>query len=159
WEWAVWEDRTFHLREPGPQTVWVARLSDGAQLDLEGDQAQDIFNGVVVTFTDPIGRKRTVGPPGVAASATDPSLLDSDPSNPVNAHGIPRRYAKLDLSLVTTDTQAIQIGGIFLAEQKLAKRRGQITLSGSVEQQGRAGRWPAWMVRAGDYVTVGDQSG
>jgi len=159
WEWAVWEDRTFTVRPPSDDTVWVARLSDGAQLDLEGDQAQDVYNGVVVTFTDPLGRRRIVGPPGAPADVTDASLADTDPLNPVNAHGIPRRWAKLDLSLVTTDTGAIQIGGIFLAEAKLAKRRGTLAVTGGIERQGQPGRYPAWMIRAGDFITVGDRAG
>jgi len=159
WEWGVWEDRTFRLREPSDDIVWVARLSDGAQLDLEGDQAQDIYNGVVVTFTDPTGQARTVGPPGAATDVNDASLADTDPTNPVNAHGIPRRWAKLELSSVTTDAGAIQIGGIYLAESKLAKRRGTLTVTGGLEKQGQPGRWPAWMIRAGDYVTVGDRAG
>jgi len=139
--------------------VWVARLSDGAQLDLEGDQANDVYNGVVVTFTNPIGQRRTVGPPGATADVTHASLADADPTNPVNVHGIPRRWAKLELSTVTTDAGAIQIGGVYLAEAKLAKRRGTLTVTGSVEKQGQPGRWPAWTVRAGDYVTVGDRAG
>jgi len=159
WDWGVWEDRAFRMRPPTNDVVWVARLSDGAQLDLEGDQAQDIYNGVVVAFNDPSGRRRVVGPPGASADVTDASLADSDPANPVNAHGIPRRWAKLELSTVTTDLGAIQIGGIYLAEAKLAKRRGTLTVTGSVEKQGQPGRWPAWTIRAGDYVTVGDRAG
>jgi hypothetical protein len=159
WDWGVWEDRAFRMRPPTEDVVWVARLSDGAQLDLEGDQAQDIYNGVIVSFTDPNGNRRVVGPPGASADVTDASLADTDPTNPVNAHGIPRRWAKLELSTVTTDQGAIQIGGVYLAEAKLAKRRGTLTVTGSVEKQGQPGRWPAWTIRAGDYVTVGDRAG
>jgi hypothetical protein len=157
WEIAVWEGRTFYFRPAAPRTVWVAKTYEGADLNLEGDQAEDIFNGVMVTFTDPIGRTRTVGPPGTYADVNDPSLIDTDPLNPVNLSQIPRRYALLQLSQTTTDNGAIRIGGIFLAEQRLAKRRGDITLKGSQEQQGRSGRFPAWLVRAGDYLVVGDQ--
>ncbi len=89
---------------------------------FEGDQAEDVFNGVVVTFTDPVGRRRVVGPPGVYADRTDASLVDTDPLNPVNLNGIPRRYAVLQLSVVTDEAGAIRIGSIFLAEQKTAKR-------------------------------------
>lgn len=159
WQWAVWENRTFYFQPATQEKVWVARLSDGATLDLEGDQAQDVFNGAVVTFTDPVGQRRTVGPPGTTANTTSSLLVDTSPDNPVNAHGIPRRYAKLDLSVVSTDTQAAQIGAVFLAEQLLAKRRGNLTVTGSIEQQGKSGRWPASMVRSGDYVTVGDRAG
>lgn len=157
WEIAVWEDRTFFFRPPEPRTVWVAKTYEGADLNLEGDQAEDVFNGVMVQFTDPIGQTRTVGPPGTYADVVDASLVDTDPLNPVNASQIPRRYAVLQLSQTATDNGAIRIGGIFLAEQRVAKRRGDITLKGSQEQQGRSGRFPAWMVRAGDYLTVGDQ--
>lgn len=160
WPWGVWEDRTFHY---GPwddtATVWEARLADGAQLDLEGDQAADIFNGVLVTYTDPAGNRRTVGPPGAVADATDPVLADTSSSNPVNAHGIPRRWARLDLSVTTTQAGATQIGQVFLAEASLAKRRGSLAISGTLRKRGQPGDWPAWMVRAGDQVVVVDRAG
>ena len=159
WEWAVWDNKTFHYRPARDDTVWEARLADGAQLDLEGDQAADIYNGVVVTYTDPTGVKRTAGPPGALTDTTSPLLQDNAADNPVNAHGIPRRWAKLDLSVITTDVGAIQIGQVFLAEANLARRRGSLTVAGTLRKRGHAGDWPAWMVRAGDYITVTDREG
>lgn len=161
WPWGVWDDRTFRAApvDPDTGTVWVARASEGARPDFDGDAAEDVFNGVVVTFTDPIGRERTVGPPGATAHETSALLHDDDPSNPVNAHGIPRRWALLRLSLVTTTTQAIQLGAAFLAESQLARRSGSITVTGSIERRGEPGRYPAWAPRAGDFVTIGDRPG
>jgi hypothetical protein len=156
WDWGVYENKTFFFRPSDPNTLtWKARLSDGARLDLEGDQADDIYNGVFVTYTQPDGSKHTVGPPGSSAEATDPTLADTSTSNPVNAHGIPRRWAKLDIGTVTTQAGAIQLGAIFLAEKALPQRRGNLELTGTVTHPA-AGVRPVWAVRAGDYVAISD---
>jgi hypothetical protein len=155
----VWEKRRFDapIADPDTGTVWVARTSDGAQPDFDGDQAENLYNGVVVSFTDPLGRERTVGPPGATADQTSALLVDVDLSHPVNAHGIPRRWALLRLSLVTTIEQAIQIGAVYLAASQLARRSGSITVTGSLERRGTPGRWPAWAPRAGDFITIADR--
>jgi hypothetical protein len=157
YEWGVYDSREFFWRPPDPNRLtWEARLSDGAQVSLEGDDANNIFNGVFITYTDPSGKRKTVGPPGSVADATDATLLDTDPANPVNAHAIPRRWGRLDISQTTTQAGAIQIGAVWLAEHRLPARRGQLTLTGNV-QHPTQGKRPVWAVRAGDYIRIADR--
>jgi hypothetical protein len=158
YDWAVWENKTFYWQPTAQNTVWRARLSQGAQVSLEGDDANNVFNGVFVTYTDPSGRTKTAGPPGSVADDTDPSLQDTTATNPVNTHGIPRRWGRLDLTQTTTKEGAIQIGAVWLQEHSLPSRRGQITLTGLVEHPTK-GKRPVWEVRAGDYVQIIDRPG
>jgi hypothetical protein len=74
----------------------------------------------------------------------------------VNAHGIPRRWAKLEISQVTTAAGAIQLGQVWLAEHNLPSRRGQIVLTADVNHPTQ-GKRPVWQVRAGDYITIVDR--
>ncbi|HVM46170.1 MAG TPA: hypothetical protein VM582_09565, partial [Candidatus Thermoplasmatota archaeon] len=162
WDWAVWEGRAFHFNEPGTTTpTWEARLSEGAHLQLEGDDAQGQYNGVVAYFTDPNGRRRSVGPPATnwpgsvaRCDVTDATLMDLGETNPVTARG-KRRWARMDISTVTTDAGAIQIAGAWLATRALPTRRGTVTLTGMVRHP-TMGLRPAWAVRAGDYIRVSD---
>jgi hypothetical protein len=157
YEWGVYDNRTFFWRPPDPDRLtWTCRLSDGAQVSLEGDDANNIFNGVFVTFTDPAGKRTTVGPPGSGADTTDITLVDTNPDNPVNAHGLPRRWGLLDVSQTTTALGAIQLGAIWLAEHNLPQRRGQLTLTGLVDHP-TEGKRPAWAIRAGDYIRIADR--
>jgi hypothetical protein len=156
WDWGVWENREFFFHEPSSERLtWEARLSDGARLDLEGSQADDVYNGAYVQYADPAGVNRTVGPPGASADATDASLADTSESNPVNAHGIPRRWALLNLSQTTTQAGAIQLGATYLGEKSLPQRRGSLTLTGSIGHPA-GGTRPVWSVRAGDWVRISD---
>lgn len=156
WDWGVWEDREFFFSEPDPERlVWEARLSDGARLDLEGTQVDDVYNGVFVAYTDPAGQMHTVGPPGSGADATDASLADTSATNPVNAHGIPKKWAMLNISQTTTQAGATQLGAIYLGEKSLPQRRGTLTLTGAVNHP-TAGQRPAWAVRAGHWARIAD---
>lgn len=156
WEWFVWENRVFHYRAPDPARLcWEARLSEGARLELEGDQASDIYNGVVVSYTTPDGARKTVGPTGSGCDDTSTALTDTTASNPVNAHGIPKRWAKLDITPVTTLAGATQLGTVWLAEHAAPQRRGTLTLKGTCRHP-TAGDVPGWNVRAGDYVRIPD---
>ena len=161
YDWGVY-DKGFFYRAPDPSRLtWQARLSAGAHLDLEGDSAAQVWNGVVVSYTDALGQRRLVGPPaanwpgGTAlADATDASLVDATATNPLNAWG-KRRWAKLDIGLVTNDAGAVSLGAVWLAERSLAQRRGTLTLTGTVKHP-TEGEVPVWRVRAGDFVSIAD---
>lgn len=156
YEWGVYDNREFFYRQPAPEYLtWEARLSEGAHLDLEGPQADDVYNGVIVSYQEPGGVKRSVGPPGASTDSTSVLLADITPENPVNQHGIPRRWAKLDISHVTTLQGATQLGQVWLAEHAINARRGSIVLSGTAHHP-TEGPVPAWRVRAGDWLRVSD---
>lgn len=152
-EWGVYDDREFFWRSPDPDRLtWRAKLTNGARLGLEGDDANNLFNGIFVTYQDPSGRAATVGPPGTYADANSALLVDTDPENPVNQHGL-TRIAHLEVGQVTTLAGAIKVGEVWLAEHRLPTRRGQLNLTGMVEHPTKGMR-PVWAVRAGDYVDI-----
>lgn len=156
WEWFVWENRTFHYRAPDPARLcWEARLDQGAQITGEGDQADDVYNGVVVSYSTPEGARRTAGPPGSGCDVTSTALADTSAANPVNAHGIPRRWATLDITPVTTDAGATQLGTVWLLEHAAPQRRGTLTLTKTCRHP-TAGDVAGWNVRAGDYIRIAD---
>jgi hypothetical protein len=165
WDWLVYDNKTFRYTAPDPDRLtWKARRDRGARLSLAGDDAEQQFNGVIVSYQDALGRKRIVGPPaayweGATAKAdtTSALLVDTTTTNPINARGIPRRWGQLELSFPTTDDAAAQIGAVWLLEHAQAQRRGTITLQGiGSVQHPTQGELPTWCVRAGDYISVGD---
>lgn len=159
YDWGVYDNREFFFRQPNPHRVlWEARLSDGARLDADGDTAEQVINGVCVTWTDAAGTTQIVGPPGTAFDATDSQLVDTSSSNPVNAHGMGRKWVPLTISFPTNLAGATAIGAVYLAERSLAGRRGSLTLTGTATHP-REGRVPCWRVRAGDWITLKDLNG
>lgn len=160
WEWGVYDDRTFFYREQDPaRLTWEARLSSGARIDFEGEADAGVFNGVAVSYTDPTGKKMTVGPAGIttagAFDATDAALADLSDDNPVNAHNIPAKLARLDVSTITNLAGATAIGAAYLAEKSLPQRRGTLVLKKWVDHPDE-GSVPVWRVRAGDFIKITD---
>jgi hypothetical protein len=157
YEWGVYDNRTFFYRAPDPaRLTWAASLAGGAHLDLEGDTAEQVFNGVMVSYQDATGQKFTVGPTGGTFDATSASLADTSTTNPATANGITRRWAKLDISFPTTQAGATAIGAAWLAEHSLPQRRGTLTVKTGCVEHPREGCVPVWRVRAGDYVRISD---
>lgn len=155
WEFGVESGRKFFWRAPDPgRLTWRTSLAAGAKLDLEGDQGANLFNGVLVEFTLPDGTRKSVGPPGSTATFTSPDLLWTDPVNPLNTHGL-KRWGVLDIGPVTTLEGAVQIGRVWLAENALPTRRGDLTLEGWADHP-TAGKRPVSRIRAGDFVRVTD---
>lgn len=138
------------------ELTWEVRLADGVWFDPAGASAEDSYNGVVVTYKLPDGAARAAGPPGSGFDVTDTTLVDTSPQNPVNAHGIPRRWALLDISDVTTDQGAKTIGAIYLRERSQAPRRGTIRVTTGQAIHPTAGSRPAWAIKAGDHVAITD---
>ena len=162
-EYGTWCSSTgapeFFYRAPTDELVWEARLDRGAKVSLEGDDATGWWNGVVVYYTDGYGRSRVAGPTGYTlADTTDDGLQDTSDANPVNAHGLGRKWATLSLSNPTTDAGAIQIGSAWLTETSLPQRRGSITLTGTVTHP-QEGEVPVTRIRAGDHILISDKPG
>jgi len=157
--WGVGDDKTFFYRSTGnPRRRWRCRLSDGAQMDLAGPQAENAINGVIVRFEGPAGVQETAGPPGSGCKTESALLVDSDSSNPATSHGL-KRWAIVDLSFVTTGGAtggAVQVGAAYLREVLSNMNvRGDVTIKGWVVSDSGIGM-PAWAVRAGDTITVED---
>lgn len=155
-DWAVWEGPT------GPTFWWTARgararrwqaRSGPTQLQETGPDSTQLWNEVVVSYTDVDGTTRTAGPPGSYADTETADLHDYDPDNPVTAAGLTRRTLLSMGTGVLGD--AIFIGKTFLAEQKLVNHAGQATLTGIVRDASGIA-WPAWAVRAGDEISFTD---
>lgn len=163
WEWGVFDDRQFFWRAPDPtRLTWQARLAEGTRVSLEGETADQQFNGVIVRYTDPTGQPRIAGPPAAywsggsaKADVTNAALIDTNPLNAINAAGIPRRWGVLTVGPTTTDAGAVQLGAVWLAERRLPQRRGTITVAGGVLHP-TEGQVPPWRIRAGDGITVPD---
>ena len=161
YDWGVYDGEFFYRATDADRLTWQARLSSGAHLDFDGDTAAQVFNGVLVHYTDPLGKRRIAGPPaaywdgGVAlADSTNAALVDTSENNPLNAWG-ETAWGELNIGFTTTAAGAEAIGAAWLAERSLATRRGSLTLTGTVTHP-TEGEVPVWRVRAGDYVSISD---
>jgi hypothetical protein len=161
YDWGVYDGEFFYRATDPDRLCWQARLDQGANLTLDGDTGAQVFNGVLVRYTDPLGKQRIAGPPaaywdgGVAlADSTNTALVDTSASNPLNAWG-ETAWGELSIGFTTTAAGAEAIGAAWLAERSLAQRRGSLTLTGTVTHPSE-GDVPVWRVRAGDYVSISD---
>lgn len=165
-EWGVYDDKTFFWRKPKPDRLcWEARLWAGAKPRFEGEQSDDVINGIVIYFTDASGKQRSVGPPaaywrgGVAlCDQTDDSLIDTSPDNIANAHGRERKWPKIVLSRPADYEIATTMAAVQLAIRSQPQRRGQIELTGTVGHPTIAMPQAVWKVRAGDYIRLTDSA-
>lgn len=152
-DWAVWDNKTFWFHPRGARgKSWRARVGPSG-LQETGPQVERIANGVIVQYQDVTSTTRTAGPPNSGADTEDSNLLDTDSANPANAAGL-QRWVILQMG-TTTPAGAIQIGSIFLQEQKRLSTAGQAALVGYVEDNCGV-TWPAWKVRAGDTIRFVD---
>lgn len=153
-DWAVWEGKTFYLNPRNARgRKWRARVAP-SQLSETGPSLDRSWNGVIVSFQDPSGSTKTVGPTGSLADSTDAALFDSDPSIPANQLGI-KRYTLIDMGIVSTIAGATEVGRRFLEETKLLDTSGQAELVGTVVDD-RGVERPASAVRAGDQISMID---
>lgn len=157
WGWAVWENRRVDYLPPDATTVWTVSLEDGAEIALEGDDSEDVINGVIVRYQTIEGQQRTAGPPGSRCDIESGYLADTSSSNIANAAGVARKWAVLDLSRPATDAVAVQLGTVLLRERSVPQRSGSIRVVGDVSLG--AAKVPGWLVRAGDWVEVREVPG
>lgn len=158
-DWAVWDGPTgptYYSNARGARgNLWRARVGP-AGLQETGASISRLFNGAIVTYTDVTGISRSVGPPGSGCDTEDSSLLDPDPSNPANEAGIRKWSPPIQLG-TSTPAGAIDVGALFLQEQKLLDTSGQAAIDGHVQDAN--GVWhPAWAIRAGDQISFVDSS-
>jgi len=162
YDWAVWEPAagqilpTFYFRPQRSGTAWRTSIREGAQMNFEGDSAEQLINGVVVSYNGLDGLPRLAGPTatGIAYDVQSSFLWDSSVGNPVNQHGLTRLHV-LNASVALKDDVAVAIGQVYLRDSNAATRRGDITLPSTVRDASGAVH-PSWAVRAGDTIEVTD---
>jgi hypothetical protein len=162
YRWEVWENKSFWWQPWDPSVcTWKARIEGGAFWAPAGRQASTLFNGVVVSYTDHTGARKSAGPPGSGCDVESALLVDNDPSNPVTRHGR-RRWAKIDVGFPLVGTAPLQIGYVWLQEHSIPQRRGTLVVrplgEGHVPmlEHPTEGPLPVWACRSGDFVDLVD---
>lgn len=163
-DWNVWEGSgpgrptlyygPRNTAAPNPK-FWRARIGP-AELAETGPQVDRLWNGVIVSYQDVDGTTKTVGPTDSPTDSEDASLLDTDPENPANKVGI-KRYAVLDMGIVSTSDAAKQVGVQFLERAKELDHSGSAQIVGhATDDHGVV--YPAHAIRAGDQISFVDSS-
>jgi hypothetical protein len=88
----------------------------GSHARLNAPVGTGPFNGAVVRYTTSDGKRQTVGPLDSGCDDETLKLMDRSPTNPVNAHGIPRRWLLLDLEAPASLVAAVEMGSVALVE-------------------------------------------
>ncbi len=161
WRWEIWEDDTFWWQPWDSTAPWIARIQGGAHWTPAGRQATSLFNGVVVAYETPDGQSRTVGPPGSGCDFESALLADTSPTNELNRHG-EDRWEELTVGHPLLDHAAVQIGYVWMDDQKLPQRSGDLTVrpleDGHIPQleHPTIGPVPVWACRSGDMIDLVD---
>lgn len=160
-EWGVWPGQfgpTFFLNERGKREGakrWRARVRP-AKLTQTGQQMDQVYNKVVISWRDPDGTTKRMGPPGSGYRLTDSRCEDADPLNPVNEAG-ENRTKHLGMEDLATAETAAETARLFLEKVKLLDGSGEATLSGFVEDS-HGIEWPYDCVHGGDEIEFIDAS-
>lgn len=160
-EWGVWPGQsgpTFYLNQRGQREGrkrWRARVRP-AKLTETGQQMDQVWNKVVVSWPDVDGTTKTIGPPGSGYALTSTSCEDTDPLNPINEAG-ESRTKHLALNNPATQRGAEETAQRFLEQAKLLDGSGEATLTGFVEDE-HGMEWPYYHVKAGDEIEFLDSS-
>jgi hypothetical protein len=149
WRLAVWEDKRLDF---GPYDLsdydWEIRTDDpGTTFAPQGPSTESLFNGIAVTYKDPLtGVANTITPD------TNPELADTTYSNPWNLAGV-NHWDDITLSSPALTATAAQIGIAALADRNRPKTPGTITVHGYIRDR-QGNEQPVWKVRAGDTISV-----
>lgn len=159
WPWGIYAQRNgppepLMFFKPWAEfgRTWYVREDEGAKLTDQGPQAEDLWQGVVVRFTDAAGVQRAAGPPGSGADFEFPELADTNPDNPLNAHGYDGVWKDVDGGRLTS-LDARDLGVVALADLQQRETRGSCTVEGEVFDE-RGNAYPTAYVRAGDRMRV-----
>jgi hypothetical protein len=152
WEFGVWENKTVHYSQADLTDYdWEIRLEDpGTSTTLQGDDANELRNGIVVVYDDiPSGRRRILTPDDYS------QLQDPDPNNPATIAGLEKWGDPFVLSTPCTENMALSFGQMKLDDVNQPKEAGEIAVTGHARN--RAGQWrPAHEIRAGETVAITD---
>jgi hypothetical protein len=160
-EWGVWAGQsgpTFYLNQRGQREGrrrWRTRMRP-AKFTETGQQMDQVWNRVVVSWPDFDGTTKTVGPPGSGYPVTSTRCEDTDPLNPINEAG-EDRTKHIALNDPATLEGAEETAERFLEQAKLLDGSGEATLTGFVEDEHGA-EWPYYCVHAGDEIEFLDAS-
>jgi hypothetical protein len=145
-DFGVYEDREFFWRTPGSHGLsWRLRKDVNVVPSDEGPGG-DPVNAAVVTYTDGARAEHTLYP------EDDARLLDTDPDNPVNAAGIPRKVLPVQAGL-TSEEGAARISQLSMEEANRDERQGSLVVTGPVRTADGA-EYPPWRVRACDHSGI-----
>lgn len=160
-EWGVWTGQngpTLYLNQRGQREGrkrWRTRMRP-AKFTETGQQMDQVWNKVVVSWPDFDGTTKTVGPPGSGYPVTSTRCEDTDPLNPINEAG-EDRTKHIALTDPATLEGAEETAERFLEQAKLLDGSGEATLTGYVEDEHGA-EWPYYCVHAGDEIEFLDAS-
>lgn len=148
---AVWEGKTLTFRPYDLSDYqWEIRTDDpGTTFSPVGPTVDDLYNGIVVTYTDLLTGDVNV----ITPDDDDDELRDTSDENPWNQRGTDHWYEDLTLSSPQLEADAVQIARAVLAEKNRPKTAGTLTVQGYIRD--RAGNLqPVSRVRAGDVICV-----
>lgn len=153
-DYGVYDDRGFYMRSPGNYgKVWRIRRDEGSESLNQGSDAQELINGVKVTYNDGSGAIKSVGPVGSGSDLETDLVTITDPNHPRNRIG-ERAWKRLDAG-VLNNTGATLLAQLYLAAKNTEEWRGDVDITG--DQLDSAGNQiPAYMVRSGDRVVLED---
>jgi hypothetical protein len=156
-EWGVWPGQfgpTFFLNPRGQREGrkrWRTRMGP-AKFTETGQQMDQVWNRVVVSYPDVDGTTRTIGPIGSGFRVTDARCEDVDPLNPLNEAG-ENRTKHIALNDPATQEGAAETAQRFLEQVKLLDGSGSAELTGFVEDE-HGMEWPYYCVDGGDEIEI-----
>jgi hypothetical protein len=152
WELGVWEDRRLEFRQADLTDYdWEVRLADrGTSTTLQGDDASNLRNGIMVQYTEAgSGKQITLSPDD------HDELRDDSVDNPANQWDRRKWGAPYVLSQPCDEDMAIAAGQQKLADDNQPREAGDVTVTGHIRDG--AGHWqPYWKPRAGETVAITD---
>jgi hypothetical protein len=149
WHLGVWDNRKLTYK-PYDLTdyQWEIRTDDpGITFSPQGPSTDSLFNGIAVTYTNPL-----TGVADRITPETTSTLADTSTANPWTAHGR-THWDEITLTTPTLAAQAALLGVAALADRNRPKTPGTITATGYIRD--RAGNLqPVSKVRAGDTIKI-----
>jgi hypothetical protein len=149
WHLGVWDNRQL-VYKPYDLTDydWEIRTDDpGVTFSPQGPSTESLFNGIGVTYTDPL-----TGAVDRITPETTATLSDTSSANPWTAHSR-NHWDEITLSVPVLAAQAALLGVAALADRNRPKTPGTLTATGYIRD--RAGNpQPVSKVRAGDTIAV-----
>lgn len=149
WHLGVWDNRTLTFRPYDFTTYdWEVRTDDpGTTFSPQGPSTESLFNGMQVTYTDPL-----TGVVDVLSPDDHAELRDDSSANPWNAHSRDH-WGQIAISTPVLAAQALELGAAALGDANRPKTPGTLTVSGQIKDG--AGNWqPVSKIRAGQMISV-----